>query len=230
MLIERHGSISYAVITSALRSNAKNKRFSAQHHLFPFIFLVFYSYPLSSSLFFPHSISQQAYLSSRKDLNQMKGWEVVYSLVSSVFSHTLLLLFAVALFFLLPLLFIHAFLVLLLASSPPALFLSLTLSLSLCRFPALTNSSSFFSLRQPDYISYMSLPERALSLYTFSLPFTLSLSTQFTFPLLLSISSLWRWWSPRETGSCWLARSVNVYICMLNDLREFIYSCIIYII
>ncbi|TNN36772.1 hypothetical protein EYF80_053069 [Liparis tanakae] len=32
------------------------------------------------------------------------------------------------------------------------------------RSPALTNSSSFSSLRQPDYISYMSLPEHAPSL------------------------------------------------------------------
>lgn len=40
--------------------------------------------------------------------------------------------------------------------------LSLFLSLSLCRFPALANSSSFWSLRQPDHSSYMSLPERSL--------------------------------------------------------------------
>lgn len=42
--------------------------------------------------------------------------------------------------------------------------LSPFLSPSLCRSPALNNSSSFFSLRQPDYISYMSLPDRSFSL------------------------------------------------------------------
>lgn len=53
-------------------------------------------------------------------------------------------------------------------SSPPhhQLCLPFSHSHTLCRFPALTNSSSFFSLRQPDYISYMSLPELSLPVHT----------------------------------------------------------------
>lgn len=112
-------------------------------------------------------------------------------------------------------------------SSPPhqqlRLFLSpsLPLSLSLCRLPVLTSSSSFFSLRQPDYISYMSLPEHSLFLSLSLSTLSLFLPTQFTFPLLLSIPSLWQRRACTETSSCWLAKSLNMCICVPHELREF---------
>lgn len=94
----------------------------------------------------------------------------------------------------------------------------------LCRFPAPENSSSFFSLRQPDYISYMSLPELSLSLslYTLSLPALSRFLPSLHSPS--SSSSLSRHYG--DTLSLYqdklvLARSLSLCVCVLLELKEF---------
>lgn len=215
MSIERRGSILYHPCAASRPCEEQKDQCST------WSLQLLYSFCFTAMPLLPHCsflIPSPSKLTSPQERTdtKWKGWEVARSSRLSRLVPSFLTLFCCSSLLLLFLFPSASSLYPRFSSFTPRLlttsFVSFSHPHTLCRFPALTNSSSFFSLRQPDYISYMSLPERAL--YTFSLPCSPSLSTQFTSPLLLSISSLWRCSAPTETSSCCLARCI--FVCVMS--------------